>query len=244
MCVVVDNMDLQKYYHTIALKEIGEQGQLKLLNSKVLVVGAGGLASSVLLYLASSGVGTIGVIDDDVVSLNNLPRQVLFTEEDVGRNKVDVVKERLLKTNKDIRVVTFNQRLNENNCETIIRDYDLVLDCVDNFETKFLVNDVCVSLGKPFVTAGVSDYKGQVMTYVPHKSHRDFKSLFSELPINIPEEYKKGDEGVFPAVVGLIGNIQASEAIKFLLGFDSLLIDEMLVIDTLSWNIKKIKLTF
>ena len=241
MFVVADNMKLDKYYHTIALKEIGEEGQRRLLNSKVLVIGAGGLASSVLLYLASSGVGEIGVMDDDKVSLSNLPRQVLFTEKDINRYKVDVVKERLEALNCDIRVNAYNQRLNDSN-GAIIKDYDLILDCVDNFESKFIINDYCLLYKKPFITAGVSDYKGQVLTYIPGLSKRDFKSLFSEFPINIPEEYKKGDEGVFPTAVGLIGNIQASEALKYLLGFSDLLVDQMLVVDTLKWNIKKIKL--
>ena len=243
MSVVVDNMELEKYYHTIALKEIGEEGQRKLLSSKVLVVGAGGLASSVLLYLATSGVGVIGVIDDDVVSLSNLPRQVLFSEREIGRSKALVIKERLEHINKDVKVNAYNQRLTEDNGSTI-KDYDLILDCVDNFETKFLINDLCVRFNKPFITAGVSDYKGQVLSFIPGKSKRDFKSLFSELPINIPDEYKKGDEGVFPPAVGLIGNIQTSEALKYLLGIEELLVDQMLVVDTLSWNIKKIKLVF
>lgn len=234
-------MNLDKYYHTIALKEIGEEGQRKLLSSKVLVIGAGGLASGVLLYLASSGVGTIGVMDDDKVSLNNLPRQVLYNQDDVNKLKVEAAKERLEALNRDIKVNAYPNRLTLDN-GALIKDYDLILDCVDNFETKFLIDDLCKQYKKPFITAGVSDYKGQVLAYVPSRSKRDFKSLFSELPVNIPEEYKKADEGVFPSAVGLIGNIQASEALKYLLGIEELLIDQMLVVDTLSWNIKKIKL--
>lgn len=242
MSVVVANMNLDKYYHTIALKEIGEVGQKKLLNSKVLVIGAGGLASGVLLYLASSGVGHIGVMDDDKVSLSNLPRQILFTEDDIGKYKVDVVKEKLNKVNKDIEVTIYKERLSLLNGEPLFKEYDLILDCVDNFESKFIINDLCVKLHKPFVTAGVSDYKGQVLTYVPGKSKRDFKSLFSTLPINISQEDKNKDIGVFPPSVGLIGNIQVMEAMKYLLGLNDLLIDQMLVVDPLTWNIKKIKL--
>jgi len=242
MSVAVANMNLDKYYHTIALKEIGEKGQKKLLNSKVLVIGAGGLASGVLLYLASSGVGHIGVMDDDKVSLSNLPRQILFSENDIGKFKVEVVKDKLYQVNNDIEVISYRQRLSLDNGEELFKQYDLILDCVDNFESKFIINDLCVKLSKPFIIAGVSDYRGQVLTYVPGQSKRDFKSLFSELPINISEEEKAKDIGVLPTSVGLIGMIEASEAIKYLLDLNDLLIDQMLVVNPLTWNIKKIKL--
>ena len=191
MFVVVVNMkdkltneQLDRYYCSIKLDNINEQGQAKLLNSKVLVVGAGGLASSTLMYLASSGVGTIGIIDDDFIALNNLPRQIIYNSSDVGKKKVETAKKRLNELNKDVNVIIHDEKLTKDNAKEIISSYDIILDCVDNFETKFLINDTCVLLKKPFITAGVSDYKGQVMTYVPDVS-KDFKSLFSELPINI-----------------------------------------------------------
>ena len=245
MFVVVDNMrkeltheQLEKYYCSIKLKEIDQKGQLKLLNSKVLVVGAGGLASSTLMYLASSGIGYIGIIDDDYVSLNNLPRQILYSPNDIGKKKIDAAKKKLESLNKDVEIKTYNERLTELNARKIISEYDLVLDCVDNFETKFLIDDACVFLNKPFVTAGVSDYKGQVMTYIPNVSS-DFKSLFSELPINInPQD--QDDDGVFPPAVGIISNIQICEALKYLLGIGELLTNQMLVVDTLLWRFQKI----
>lgn len=236
----LSNEQLERYYCSIKLKEIDEQGQLKLLNSKVLVVGAGGLASSTLLYLASSGVGYIGIIDNDNIASNNLPRQVLYNSSDIGKKKVEMAKKRLKSLNKDVKVKVYDELLDGSNAKKIIKGYDLVIDCVDNFETKFLINDTCVKLHKPFVTGGVSDYKGQVMTYIPGK-FRDFKSLFSEPPINIDPKYQD-DDGVFPPAVAIIGNIQASEALKFLLGIGELLTNQMLVVDTLNWHFQKIKI--
>ena len=247
MFVVVDDMkkelnqeQLDRYYCSIKLNEIGEQGQLKLLNSKVLVVGAGGLASSTLMYLSSSGVGYIGIIDNDNVASNNLPRQILYNSSDIGKKKVEMAKKRLRSLNKDAKAKVYDELLNIDNASKIIKGYDLIIDCVDNFETKFLINDTCVKLHKPFITGGVSDYRGQVMTYIPEKL-KDFKSLFSELPVNIDEKYKD-DDGVFPPAVAIISNIQASEALKYLLGIGELLTNQMLVVDTLNWHFQKIKI--
>ena len=226
-------MNLDKYFHTTFLKEIGIEGQEKLLNSKVLVIGAGGLASSSLLYLSSMGVGHIDIVDFDLVTLNNLPRQIIFDEEDVGQYKVDVIVRKLQKKNKDIHINGIKEQLDESNASNIIKGYDIVLEFTDNFETKFLVNDICVLHNIPFVMSGVSDYQGQVMTYVPSKG-KDFKSLFSELPINIDQKYKDEDQGVFPPSIGVISDIATSEAIKYLLGIGELLINKMFVINLLT----------
>lgn len=244
---MVDDMEklteaqLEKYYCSTFLKEIGEEGQLKLLNSKVLVIGAGGLASSTLLYLATSGIGKLGVVDNDVVSLSNLPRQILYAQGDVGKAKVDVAKKKLEYINPDTEVTTYKMWLDKENAEDIIKDYDIVLDCVDNFETKFLINDICRKLNKPFISAGVSDYKGQIMT-VTEKSKSDFKSLFSTLPVDIPQEEKDKDQGVFSIAVGIISNIQCAETLKYLLGIGDLLIDKMLIVDSLKMEFQKFEI--
>ena len=245
MFAVVDNMEkltneqLEKYYNSISLKEIKEEGQLKLLNSSVLVVGAGGLGSASLLQLASMGIGHIGVIDNDVVKLKNLPRQIIYQYDDANKSKVLTVKKRLKKINPDVEVKAYNYLLDTQNARRIIKKYDIVLDCTDNFETKFLINDICVKLKKPFVTAGVSDFKGQIMTVIPPKT-RDFKSLFSELPINIEEKYKD-DDGVFPFAVSIISLIASNEVAKYLLDIGELLTNQMLVVDTLAPEFKKYK---
>ena len=242
MFVVVDNMDklnqeqLNKYQYTIGLKEIKEEGQLKLLNSSVLVVGAGGLGSAALLALTSIGVGCIGIVDNDVINASNLPRQTIYGIKDVGKGKAITAKKVLKNKNPDIEVKAYSYRLDETNARRIIKKYDIILDCTDNFETKFLINDTCVKLKKPFVVAGVMDYKGQIMTVIPPKT-ADFKSLFDELPKYDPND----DKSIYPLAVSVISNIAASEVIKYLLNLGDLLTNSLLVVDTLKTSFKKIK---
>ena len=241
MFVVVDNMEklnqeqLDRYQYTIGLEDIKEEGQLKLLNSSVLVVGAGGLGSAALLALGSIGVGHIGIVDNDVISATNLPRQIIYGIKDVGKGKAITAKKVLKKKNPDIDVKVYPYRLDEKNARRIIKKYDIVLDCTDNFESKFLINDTCVKLKVPFVVAGVMDYKGQIMTVVPGSA--DFKSLFDELPKYNPDD----DKSVYPLAVSIISNIASSEVIKYLLGLGELLTNCLLVVDTLKTSFKKIK---
>ena len=237
----LDALNKDRYFCSTFLKEIKEEGQLKLLNSKVVVVGAGGLGSHILPLLVSSGVGFISVIDDDVISISNLPRQTLFDEKDVGKKKANAAKRKLSKLNSGVIVKTHITRLNKSNASRLLKGFDIVIDATDNFETKFLINDVCVKNEIPFVCSGVSDFKGQVMTYIPNESI-DFKSLFSELPVNIEQKYIDEDQGVYPPAVAVIGNIAASETIKYLIGNKSLLSKEMLIVDLLDYNFHKIKL--
>ena len=242
MFVVVDNMEklsqeqLARYQYTIGLEDIKEEGQLKLLNSSVLVVGAGGLGSAALLAIGSIGVGHIGIVDDDIISATNLPRQIIYGIKDVGKGKAITAKKVLKSKNPDIDVKTYPYRLDEKNARRIIKKYDIVLDCTDNFETKFLINDTCIKLKKPFVTAGVMDYKGQIMTIVP--GSKDFKSLFDELPKYNPDD----DKSVYPLAVSIISNIAASEIIKCILNIGELLTNCLLVVDTLKTSFKKIKI--
>lgn len=229
-----------KYYHTTFLKEIKEEGQEKLLASKVVVLGAGGLASSALTYLASMGVGNITIVDDDKVSLSNLPRQILYTYKDIGEYKVEAAKRRLEALNPDVKVFIHKERLTSLNASKIIKEHDIVLDCTDNFETKFLIDDVCHELNIPFIIAGVSDYQGQVCTCLPHQT-KGFKSLFTILPINIEQKYKDEDQGVFPPCIGVISDIAVSEVIKYLLGFKDLLTNKMLIANLKNNDFKIIK---
>ena len=224
-------MNLDKYYHSTFLNEFGLSGQKKLLSSSILVVGAGGLAASSLIYLTSVGVGKITIIDNDKIDITNLPRQIIFDEDDVGKYKVDVIKDKLSRKNKDVYISIIKERLDESNVDRLINNnYDIVLDFTDNFETKFLINDICVNKNIPFIISGVSDYQGQVTTCIPSKS-KDFKSLFNELPINIDDKYKELDQGVFPLSIGVISDIATSEAIKYLLNFGELLINKMLIVN-------------
>ena len=240
MFVVVDNMEkltqeqLNRYQYTIGLEDIKEEGQLKLLKSSVLVVGAGGLGSAALLALACLGIGHIGIVDNDTISETNLPRQIIYGVKDVGKGKTLTAKKALKSKNPDIDVKVYPYRLDDKNARRIIKKYDIVLDCTDNFESKFLINDSCVKLKKPFVTAGVMDYKGQIMTCVPGSA--TFKSLFDELPKYNPND----DKSVYPLAVSIISNIAASEVVKYLLNLGELLTNSLLVVDTLKTSFKKI----
>ncbi|MBO4856349.1 MAG: HesA/MoeB/ThiF family protein [Bacilli bacterium] len=224
---------LARYQYTIGLEEIKEEGQLKLLNSSVLVVGTGGLGSAALLALACLGIGHIGIVDNDVISATNLPRQIIYGFKDVGKGKAITAKKVLKNKNPNIDVKIYPYRLDEKNARRIIKKYDIVLDCTDNFESKFLINDTCVKLKIPFVCAGVMDYKGQIMTYIP--GSKDFKSLFDELPKYDPND----DKSVYPLAVSIISNIAASEVVKCILNLGELLTNSLLVIDTLKTSFKK-----
>ena len=243
MLEVVDNMDklssnqLDRYQRTISLKEIGEEGQLRLLNSSILVIGAGGLGSASLLSLTSLGIGHIGIVDYDVINPSNLPRQILYGVSDINKNKAKTAKRILKKKNPDVDIKVYPYRLEKKNASRIIKQYDIVLDCTDNFETKFLINDVCNKLNIPFVCAGVMGYQGQIMTVIPGRT-KDFKSLFSELPKSDPND----DKSVYPLAVSIIANIATSEVVKYLLGIGDLLTNSLLVVDTLKTSFKIIKI--
>ena len=231
---------LDKYYCSYFLDEISKEGQEKLLNSKILVIGAGGLASSAISYLMSVGINTLGVVDFDKVSLNNLPRQIIYDEGDVGELKVDLVKKKFANKNLDTTLKTYCLKLDQDNALDIFKGYDIVLDCVDNFDTKFVINDTCLKLGIPLVSGGVSGFKGQVMMITKESKH-DFKSLFSNYP-KVSDEDRAKDRGVFPLAVAIVSNIQCAEALKYLLGIGEPLIDEVLVIDTIKMNFEKFKI--
>ena len=187
----------QRYNRHLILDGFGAEAQGRLLQAKVLMVGAGGLGSPVALYLAAAGVGTIGVVDGDTVSITNLQRQVLHNTPDVGRPKVEVARERMLAINPDIQVITYETYLSEANALELIHPYDFVIDGTDNFATKYLVNDACVMLGKAYTMGGISRYSGQLMTHVPGSAC--YRCLFPEPPAQSDVETC--------AMVGVLGSI-------------------------------------
>lgn len=220
-----------RYERHLILNGFGMEAQERLLQSKALVVGAGGLGSPVMLYLAASGVGSIGIVDGDRVSISNLQRQVIHSTSDIGRLKVEVARERMVKLNPDVKVESHDCFLSKDNAEDIICDYDFVVDATDNFKAKYLVNDACVRLDKPFSMGGVSRYGGQVMTHVPGTAC--YRCLFPHAPA--PEDVELGAVvGVLSPLVGMLGTIQATECIKWLAGVGELLTNSLLVIDALS----------
>lgn len=231
---------LERYTCTTLLKEVGEVGQQTLLSSAVLIIGVGGLGSSALMSLASLGIGTIGIVDDDVVKRDNLPRQLLYGVKDIGKFKVDAAKRRIKGVNPDVKIKSHKVRLTQLNAVKIIKKYDVILDCTDNFKSKFLIEDICQKLHKPYVIPGVSDYKGQVMS-VNSESKYIFKSLFDDPCFEIPEKYIEEDKAVFPLAVSLISNIATAEVVKLILKIGEPLIDKMLFVDTLKMKFEIIK---
>ena len=223
--------ELVRYSRHLALKEIGTSGQEKLKAARVLVIGAGGLGSPSALYLAASGVGTIGIIDHDRVDVSNLQRQVLYESESVGEAKVDAAHRRLRSLNPEIAIEKHAIELRAANVLNIFANYDLVLDGTDRFTTRYLANDACVILGKPLVSAAIHRFEGQAMTYVPDRGPC-YRCLFPEPPTDglVPNCAEAGVLGVLP---GVMGAIQATEAIKLIVGAGELLIGRLLAYDAL-----------
>ncbi len=235
----LSNEQLERYSRNILLKGVGIKGQEKLLSSKVLVIGAGGLGSVSIMYLATAGVGTIGIADKDTVELSNLNRQIIHNTNTIGKPKTESAKETLTKLNPDIRINIYNKISSENISE-IISQYDFIIDATDNFETKFLINDACVNEKKPFSHAGIVGFEGQLMTYVPNKGCC-YRCVFKEPP---KKECVSScfTDGVLGAAVGIIGSLQATEAIKYILGIGELLTGHLLTYNALTSEFRKIKL--
>ncbi|HBA85156.1 MAG TPA: adenylyltransferase [Verrucomicrobia bacterium] len=225
----------QRYARHISLPEIGEPGQKKLLAGRVLIVGAGGLGSPSAFYLAAAGVGAIGLMDADVVDLSNLQRQILHFTADVDRPKVESACDKLQALNPDSRICVYPHRLTAKNAGEILESYDFVIDATDNFDSKFMIADVCHAAKKPYSHAGIMRFCGQTMTVQPGKT-ACYRCVFQEPPP--ASDY--APQGPLGAVPGVMGSIQATEAIKFLLGIGDPLVNTLLVYDALEMSFRKI----
>lgn len=235
---MLSNEELQRYSRHIVLEGVGEAGQNALKEAKVLVIGAGGLGSPVAMYLAAAGVGCIGLADADAVDVSNLQRQVLYTTANVGKPKVEMAKERIVEQNPYVNVITYPMRIMPDNICDIVKEYDFIVDCVDNFPTKFLINDACVLEKKPFCHAGVVQFHGQVMTYVPGQGPC-YRCIFEEIP---PQGSVAtcSEAGVLGAMVGIIGSLQALEVLKYFTDAGELLTGKLLTVDGLTMNMRKV----
>ncbi len=225
---------LERYSRQLILDEVGGEGQEKLLGAKVIVVGAGGLGSPLLYYLAAAGVGTLGIVDNETVDISNLQRQVIHSTEDIGRPKVDSAAEKIKKLNPDVNVELHRNRITADNALDIISPYDVVADASDNFQTKFLMNDASYFAGKPLSVAGIFKFDGQTLTVVPGKGPC-YRCLFRTPPPPelVPSCREAGVIGTAPAIIGAV---QANEVIKLILGKGSLLCGNFLFFDGLrSW---------
>ena len=229
---------VQRYSRHLIMPNVGSAGQRKLVGAKVLVVGAGGLGSPVSLYLALAGVGTIGVVDFDVVDVSNLQRQILHTDADVGRRKVISAKETLEAHNPDVNVIVHEEPINASNAMDIIPNYDIVVNGADNFATRYLVNDAAYLAGKPLVDGAILVFDGQAATYIPGQGC--YRCLFPDPPP--PGEVPNcAEAGVIGALPGLVGSIQALETIKIAMDIGDTLSGRMLIIDALSMEFREIK---
>ncbi|MCX7709496.1 MAG: molybdopterin-synthase adenylyltransferase MoeB, partial [Clostridia bacterium] len=237
------NEQLERYSRHIILKEVGAKGQRKLLNSKVLVIGTGGLGAPAAMFLAAAGIGTIGLVDFDAVELSNLQRQIIHQTKDVGKPKVISGKETINDMNPDVNVVTYQEWVSAANILDIIKDkdYDFIIDGTDNFPAKFLINDACVLASKPFSHAGIIRFQGQTLTYLPGQGPC-YRCIFrNPPPPDVVPTCKQA--GVIGVMGGVIGTIQATEAIKYVLGVGELLNGYLLTYDSLDMDFRKIKLS-
>ncbi|MCQ2710047.1 HesA/MoeB/ThiF family protein [Helicobacter pylori] len=232
---MLSRLDKERYLRHIMLEDVGEEGQLKLLKSSVLVIGAGGLGSAVLMYLCTAGVGKIGIVDFDSVDMSNLQRQIIHSQDFLNHSKVSSAKARLKQLNAGIEIEAFEERFKAHNALSLIEPYDFIIDATDNFNAKFLINDACVLAQKPYSHAGVLKYRGQSMSVLPHSAC---------LACVFDKPHKKGLNplsGLFGVLPGVLGCIQASECLKYFLGFETLLINTLLIADIKTMDFKKIQ---
>ncbi len=229
----------ERYLRHLMLEDVGEEGQKKLSKAKILVIGAGGLGSPVCLYLTAVGIGRIGVLDYDIVEISNLQRQVIHATSDIGKAKISSAKIKMNNINPNVIIDTYFEKLTAQNSISIIQNYDFIIDATDNFTSKFLINDACVITNKAFSHAGVLKYRGQTMTIIPKRS-ACFACAFDEPPEKELDSFFRA--GLFGVVPGIIGCIQASEAIKYILKIGDLLTNTLLTMDIKTMNFRKISI--
>jgi adenylyltransferase/sulfurtransferase len=237
----LDPQQIARYKRHLHLAEVGVEGQRKLLDSRVLLIGAGGLGSPAALYLAAAGVGTLGLVDFDRVDASNLQRQVLFATSDVGRPKLEVAEERLRALNPEVAIEAHDKKLEASNAQEILTGFDVVIDGTDTFPSRYLTNDVCVWLGIPLVYGSVMRFEGQVSVFDPKSGSPCYRCLFAEPP---PPELAPNcaEAGVLGVLPGVIGTLQATEALKLLLGRGAPLRGRLLVYDALAMEFREFKI--
>ncbi len=230
---------IHRYSRHIILKDVGVQGQEKIMNAKVLIIGAGGLGAPIALYLAAAGIGTLGIIDGDVVDLSNLQRQVIHFTADVGKPKVRSAAEKIQAMNPDVKVITYQDLALAHNIADLIKDYDFIVDGTDNFPAKFLINDACVLAKKPFSHGGILRFDGQTFTHTPGSTC--YRCIFHSPP---PKDLVPtcSQAGVLGAVAGMLGTIQAAEVLKYITGTGTLLTNRMLIFDAAAMNFRSVNI--
>ena len=222
----LSNDDVTRFTRHFSLPEIGQEGQEKLKNARVLVIGAGGLGSPLLIYVAAAGIGNIGIVDDDIVTVSNLQRQVLYTTAEVGLKKVEIASQKLSALYPEIQVQTYDLRLNEENAEELFSKYDIIADCTDNYQTRFLIGKTSAKLKKPLAFASVLNYEGQVAVF-NYKNGPVYADLFPTVPKD--GIYKENEIGLIGVMPGIAGTLQANEIIKIITGYGEVISGKLLV---------------
>ena len=232
---------IERYSRQLVLKNIGAKGQEKILSAHILIVGVGGLGCPAAENLVRSGIGNIGLIDDDIVGLSNIHRQSLFDTKDVNKSKVIVAKKKLKAINPNTKIKTYKRRLNNKNIKEIMKDYDLIIDGSDNFETKFLLNDICLKYKKKLITGAISKFDGHIFTFnFKDKKTASLRDFYQEEEIS-DDILNCEFEGVLGTTATIIGAVQANEAIKMITEIGQNLNNEILIIDLLNLNFRKVK---
>lgn len=234
----IKGSDYKKYYKQLLLKKIGVIGQNKILNAKVLVVGAGGLGCPLMLYLAYSGVGNIGIVDNDRIELSNLSRQILFTKNDIGKHKTVIAKKIIKKINKKIIIKIFTKRMNNLNINEIAKNYSIICDGTDNFRTRYLINDYCIKNKKILISSAINQFDGQLFYFDFRKKTPCLRCFMPEIPTNNSCDA----EGILSTTAGVLGTLQANEVIKTILNVEKDLAGNMLIFRGQENFLKKIKI--
>ena len=235
----IKSTDFQKYYKQLMLKKIGISGQKKIFKSKVLIIGAGGLGCPLILYLAYSGVGNLGIVDHDKIELSNLSRQILFTKKDIGKYKTSVSKKVAREINKKIIIKTFTQKINRLNINKIARDYPIICDGTDNFETRLLINDYCIKYKKILISSAINRFDGQLFNFDFRKKTPCFRCFMPETP---NENLNCESEGIMTTLAGIAGSLQANEVIKSILSIKNNLNGNIMIFNALNSDFRKVKL--
>ena len=237
----LNNDELQRYKRHFSLKNFGNEGQIKLKNSSVIFIGAGGLGSSAIIYMAAAGIGKIGIADSDKVEISNLQRQIIYSTDEIGKNKTDSAKKRIKKLNPNCIVKTFTERISITNVIDVIKDFDLICDCSDNFPTRYLINDACLILNKTLIYGSVQGFEGQVTVFNLNKNSPNLRD-FLPIPPQKDAIPSCADYGVIGISPGIIGILQANEIIKIIIKKGEILDGKILVIDLLKNQLKKLNL--
>ncbi len=235
----LDFKDFKRFEKQIILKNIGISGQRKILNSKVLIVGVGGLGCPLLMYLAGAGVGTIGIVDHDKVEISNLNRQTLFMQSDIGKFKVIQAKTKIKKINNKINIVTYKKKLNEKNIKEIFKNFEIICDGTDNYNTRYLINDECKKSKKILISAAISKFDGYLYKFNFKKKGSCFRCFMPEMP---DAENNCQTEGIFSPIAGILGSMQANEVLKTILNLKNDLSNNMVIFNSIKSNFRNVRL--